>query len=90
MPAEPAAELTDAEELVIAPTQPAQPGRLLSWLWPKLAAVALGLAVWQAVVWSGWRPDYVLPGPLPVATEAILARLRTLFQRNKPSKLRQP
>jgi NitT/TauT family transport system permease protein len=22
--------------------------------------------VWQAVVWSGWRPDYVLPGPLPV------------------------
>jgi NitT/TauT family transport system permease protein len=66
MSAEPAAALTDVEELVIAPAQPAQPGRLLSWLWPKLAAVALGLAVWQAVVWSGWRPDYVLPGPLPV------------------------
>src|ERR1700716_1685263 len=66
MQAEPGAELTDADELVIAPTQPAQPGRLLSWLWPKLAAVALGLAVWQAGVWSGWRRDYVLPGPLPV------------------------
>jgi NitT/TauT family transport system permease protein len=34
-----------------------------SWLWPKLAAVALMLAIWQAVVWSGWKPDYVLPGP---------------------------
>ena len=34
-------------------------------LWPKLAAAALLLAVWQAVVWSGWKPDYVLPGPGP-------------------------
>ena len=40
--------------------------RVWSGLWPKLAAVALILAVWQAVVWSGWKPDYVLPGPLPV------------------------
>jgi sulfonate transport system permease protein len=40
--------------------------RFWSWLWPKLAALALFLAAWQAVVWSGWRPDYVLPGPLPV------------------------
>ena len=40
--------------------------RLWSWLWPKLAAVALVLAAWQATVWSGWQPDYVLPGPLPV------------------------
>lgn len=40
--------------------------RVWSWLWPKLAAVALVLAAWQAAVWSGWQPDYVLPGPLPV------------------------
>ena len=40
--------------------------RLWSWLWPKLAALALFIAVWQVVVWSGWRPDYVLPGPVPV------------------------
>src|ERR1700692_3012168 len=33
---------------------------------PKLAAVALALALWQLVVWSAWRPDYVLPGPVPV------------------------
>ncbi|MGH2809346.1 MAG: ABC transporter permease, partial [Actinomycetota bacterium] len=25
--------------------------------------VALGLLVWQAVVASGWKPDYLLPGP---------------------------
>ena len=31
--------------------------------WPKLAAVAIALAVWQLVVWSGWKPEYVLPGP---------------------------
>jgi len=40
--------------------------RLWAGLWPKLAAAALLLAVWQAVVWSGWKPDYVLPGPGPV------------------------
>ncbi len=39
---------------------------LWSWLWPKLAAVALALGIWQVVVWSGWQPDYVLPGPVPV------------------------
>ncbi len=31
--------------------------------WPKLLALALVLAAWQAVVWSGWKPTYVLPGP---------------------------
>jgi NitT/TauT family transport system permease protein len=52
-------------------TAPRRPGRkpalrAWSWLWPKLAAVALVLAAWQFVVWSGWKPDYVLPGPGPV------------------------
>jgi NitT/TauT family transport system permease protein len=40
--------------------------RLWSALWPKLAAVALLLLVWQAVVWSGWKPTFVLPGPQQV------------------------
>ncbi len=40
--------------------------RVWSWLWPKLAAVALVIAAWQVAVWSGWQPDYVLPGPVPV------------------------
>jgi NitT/TauT family transport system permease protein len=37
--------------------------------WPKLLALALALATWQIVVWSGWRPDYVLPGPKTVLTD---------------------
>ncbi len=38
------------------------------WLavWPKVAAVGIGLAIWQLVVWSGWRPEYVLPPPATV------------------------
>src|SRR5437879_12008712 len=35
-------------------------------VWPKAAAVGLALAAWQVVVWSGWKPDYVLPGPAAV------------------------
>jgi NitT/TauT family transport system permease protein len=41
--------------------------------WPKAAAIALALLAWQAVVWSGWRPPYALPGPGEVFPE--LARL---------------
>jgi NitT/TauT family transport system permease protein len=37
--------------------------------WPKLAAVGFVLALWQALVWIGWRPSYVLPGPVRVFSE---------------------
>jgi NitT/TauT family transport system permease protein len=37
-----------------------------SALWPKAAALAIGLALWQLVVWAGLRPEYVLPGPVAV------------------------
>ena len=40
--------------------------RAWSATWPKLAAVLVGLLGWQAVVWTGWKPTYVLPGPGPV------------------------
>jgi NitT/TauT family transport system permease protein len=40
--------------------------RTWSALWPKLAAIAIFLSVWQLIVWSGWKPDYVLPGPTTV------------------------
>jgi len=35
------------------------------WLatWPKVAAIALALLVWQVIVWSGWREEYILPSP---------------------------
>jgi NitT/TauT family transport system permease protein len=35
-------------------------------LWPKLTALGLFLFAWQAIVWSHWKPDYVLPGPMTV------------------------
>ena len=34
--------------------------------WPKLAAIALGIALWQVVVWSGWKPTFVLAPPADV------------------------
>ncbi len=45
-------------------------GRQL-WLaiWPKLAAIALALLIWQIVVWTGWRKEYVLPSPPTVFKE---------------------
>ena len=38
-------------------------------LWPKLAAIGIVLLIWQGVVWAGFRPSYVLPGPIPVLAE---------------------
>src|SRR5262245_26945612 len=52
---------------------PAPPRRRLRWrslfdtTWPKVAAVAIFVFAWQCVVWTGWRPEYVLPGPRAVA-----------------------
>lgn len=31
--------------------------------WPKLGALIIGLFLWQVVVWSEWKPEYILPGP---------------------------
>jgi NitT/TauT family transport system permease protein len=36
-------------------------------VWPRLVAVGLVVAAWQVVVWTHWRPAYVLPGPAAVA-----------------------
>src|SRR5690606_25796374 len=35
-------------------------------VWPKATAIVIGLSLWQLVVWSGWRPEYVLPAPATV------------------------
>ncbi|WP_163513412.1 ABC transporter permease [Fodinicola acaciae] len=40
--------------------------RLWAASWPKLLAVALVFAAWQLIVWSGLKPDYILPGPAEV------------------------
>jgi NitT/TauT family transport system permease protein len=43
--------------------------RVWASVWPKLLAVGLVVLAWQVVVWSGWKPNYLLPGPVAVFRE---------------------
>jgi len=52
----------DALETAVDAPRPTA-ARIWAAIWPKIAAVVLFLLVWQIVVWTGWKPDYVLPGP---------------------------
>jgi NitT/TauT family transport system permease protein len=54
----------DALELSV-PAAPNHAKAIWSELWPKLLAVAIFLGAWQVVVWTHWKPSYVLPGPVP-------------------------
>jgi NitT/TauT family transport system permease protein len=58
----------DALEMPVAP-KVSRAARLWAGAWPKVLATVLALGLWQLVVWSGWRADYVLPGPLAVFRE---------------------
>lgn len=55
-----------ADEGVADARRPDRARRVWLALWPKLAAVVLAVGLWQVVVWSGWRPEYVLPSPFTV------------------------
>jgi NitT/TauT family transport system permease protein len=60
-------ELSGLDNLdMLLPPKPSRLAQAWAWLWPKVAAIAIALGIWQLVVWSGWRPDYVLPPPWPV------------------------
>ena len=52
----------DALEAALG-TRPSRARLIWSTVWPKLAAIVIALGAWQAVVWTGWKDDYVLPGP---------------------------
>jgi NitT/TauT family transport system permease protein len=45
------------------PRPPSRASRVWKSTWPKLAAVAIAIGIWQVVAWSGWKPSYILPGP---------------------------
>jgi NitT/TauT family transport system permease protein len=47
---------------------------LLRTFGAPLVAVAIFVTAWQVLVLSGWRPDYLLPGPL-----AVFERLGAIF-----------
>lgn len=38
-----------------------------AWTWPKLVAIGLVVLIWQILIWTHWKPDYVLPSPTTVA-----------------------
>jgi NitT/TauT family transport system permease protein len=60
-------ELDGLDQLELQlPRGPSLGHRIWTATWPKLTAVAVGLALWQLVVWSGWKPTYLLPGPATV------------------------
>ena len=40
-------------------------------LWPKVAALVIVIGLWQLVVLSGWKEQFVLPGPAAVGKELL-------------------
>lgn len=58
----------DALDVPVVPA-PSRARRIWSGMWPQLAAIVLALAGWQIVVWTGWKPTYILPPPGPVFRE---------------------
>lgn len=59
-----------AEHAALALEAGAQGGVAPRVNWARVGAPAIALAtalaLWQLVAWSGWRPEWVLPGPGPV------------------------
>jgi NitT/TauT family transport system permease protein len=53
----------DALDIPIAAAK-GRMARVWEGLWPKLAALALFFLGWQAIVWTGWKPEFALPGPV--------------------------
>jgi NitT/TauT family transport system permease protein len=53
----------DALEIASKQKVTSRAGRLWSGTWPKVAAIAIAIFIWQVVVWSGWKPPYSLPPP---------------------------
>jgi NitT/TauT family transport system permease protein len=69
------AELAGLDALELAEqTRIGRARRIWTMLWPKVAAVSIAVFLWQCVVWSGWKKEYVLPGPrrvFPVLRDLI-------------------
>ncbi|TDC32678.1 ABC transporter permease [Micromonospora sp. KC213] len=67
------AELSGLDALDIAgrEKETSRAARIWAATWPKLAALALAVAIWQLVVFSGWKPPWSLPGPLVVGEELL-------------------
>ncbi len=60
-------ELAGLDHLEVSATT-RRPLALRIWVvaWPKVAAIAFVIAIWQFAVWREWKPRFVLPSPLDV------------------------
>jgi hypothetical protein len=48
-------ELSGLDNLdMLLPPKPSRFATAWSWLWPKVAAVAVARGIWPRVVWWGW------------------------------------
>jgi NitT/TauT family transport system permease protein len=59
-------ELSGLDALQLDDDRASVASRFWASAWPKIGALAIALVLWQAVVWSHWKPEYVLPGPVAV------------------------
>ncbi|MEV4843052.1 ABC transporter permease [Micromonospora matsumotoense] len=59
----------DALEIAGREKEVSRGARIWASTWPKVAALAIAIGLWQLVVLSGWKPPYLLPGPVTVAEE---------------------
>ena len=70
--ARPASDLTAFDALDLpARSGPPAGRRAFDATWPKLLALVVFLGLWQLVVWSGWKEEYVLPGPATVLPRLV-------------------
>ncbi|CAO5148687.1 sulfonate transport system permease protein [Frankia sp. AiPs1] len=70
-PAGPGPDALAGLDALDIPTAEHRPLAARTWsaAWPKIGALVLFLLLWQIVVWSGWKPTYVLPGPMSALRE---------------------
>jgi NitT/TauT family transport system permease protein len=71
LPDEAANRITGLDALESAPKadQGTLGRRIWRSAWPKIMAIVIVLLAWQIVVWSEWKPEFVLPGPKTVFTD---------------------
>jgi NitT/TauT family transport system permease protein len=62
-------DLVEVERpVVVANESFAKPSLRKFWaaLWPKVLAVVIFVGAWQVLVWSHWKPEFIIPSPFTV------------------------
>jgi NitT/TauT family transport system permease protein len=61
----------DVADAVVIGELRSKPAGAKLWpaVWPKVLAVAIFLGAWQVLVWTRWKPEYVVPSPFTVLAQ---------------------